>query len=1038
LADRATSAAANPGGNIHSIPAGAPFLPVLARALVDGRLIEGFRPLGDPFAMARATVYLPTRRAARAFGEAIREASGRRAMLLPEIHALGDADDEEVIFASAGDAEPLPAAVGQTGRRLFLASLVKRFTAAVALGGNEEFRLSAGAGEAAMLAGDLAAVIDQLATEEVEWSQIEAYANRESEGAPWAEWWTLTLKFLAIVGEFWPAHLAGTGLLDPARRRRALLDLRCRQYLERGAPGPVIAAGSTGSIPATARLIKAIASLEQGAVVLPGVDFDIDDSLFDRLADGRACGEDPTLATHPQAGLAQLLYGLGLRPGAIRQLGDVSGELAARGRIVRRAMLPAGDTDAWSRPLADTGQASARLSVIEAHNEREEALGVAIALREALEEKGKTAALVTPDRNLARRVAAELRRFGIDIDDSAGRPLASTRAYDFVDALLAVALGNAGPDSHASLIKHPFLLAVSGPQARKLARYFELAVLRDVLTPPGAGSMADAVRRARERISRSKYASAPLKGMDASRWQELAELGEMLDMGLAPLASLAAPRTPVAVSEFAAALLQAIDYLLPLPSRFHDDAAGGALLELLEEMAAAGDVGLAVEPAEFPSLLRAFAGDITIRETREMHPRLSIWGPLEARLQQVDRIVLGGLNEGVWPDAGRDDPFLNRSMRTALGLSQPERRIGLAAHDFQQLSGHDEVFYTRSARRDGTPTVASRFLQRLATTAGSVCAEAMRERGQRYLQLAAVVDAATAPAQWTQRPNPKPPLELRPKRLSITEVETWIRDPYAIYARHVLALRPLPPLLAQADPLLRGSIYHRVLDLYVRQSGNAAPSLGLLEEIARVVFAEYDLPAEAGASWLPRFLDVGRQFIKWEQRRRPGIAESRTEIRGDMTVGVHGFRLAGRADRIDVMRDGGIAILDYKTGGNPSTKQARTLSPQLALEAAMAQAGAFGLPPGVPVDSLAYVRLRPGGNWKIDDICEGSQAPTPDSLAESALAQLGELITAFADSDQGYISRRAPLLEAQVTGDYDHLARVREWTIGEEADDDAV
>jgi ATP-dependent helicase/nuclease subunit B len=372
-------------------------------------------------------------------------------------------------------------------------------------------------------------------------------------------------------------------------------------------------------------------------------------------------------------------------------------------------------------------------------------------------------------------------------------------------------------------------------------------------------------------------------------------------------------------------------------------------------------------------------------------------------------------------------------MRAGMGLSTPERRIGQAAHDFQQLSGQAEVIYTRSLRSGNAPTVASRWLQRLMVVAGEGESARMRAAGGRYIALAKAADGSAAKAGRVARPNPKPPVEMRPAGLSVTEIETWIRDPYAIHARHVLDLHPLPPLERKADPMLRGQIYHQILAKFVM--GAAGPREDTrMEAIARAVFEEYNVPKEVAATWLPRFMAIARLFVTWEDGRRGNIASSHCEISG--RIEVDGFRLRGRADRIDILAGGNLSIIDYKTGMKPSTKQARSLSPQLALEGKMAMLGAFGALHEKPVAELLYVRLRAGEVLKVDDICGGKDPVDPAELIDGAWEQLQGLITGFRNRDQGYLSRRAPSHEGDLDGDYDHLARVREWASGEEGSGD--
>ncbi|MEC9344518.1 MAG: PD-(D/E)XK nuclease family protein, partial [Pseudomonadota bacterium] len=322
---------------------------------------------------------------------------------------------------------------------------------------------------------------------------------------------------------------------------------------------------------------------------------------------------------------------------------------------------------------------------------------------------------------------------------------------------------------------------------------------------------------------------------------------------------------------------------------------------------------------------------------------------------------------------------------------------------------------------------------------------AMLAAGQRYLELARALDrhegqGGHPPVKRAVRPCPRPPVELRPTRLSITEIETWIRDPYAIHARRVLGLRPLEPLEREADPALRGTVYHAILARFVteRPAGEtAAAAEQRLSALAKTVFASHRVPGEVAASWLPRFLKIGRLFIAWEAERAGQVEQSLCEVKGEIEVGPDGFVLRGRADRIDRTADGAITILDYKTGLTPSAKQARIFSPQLSLEGRMAELGAFGPEAARPVGELAYVRLRAGDRLRVDSIAGGREKIDARDLAERAWQEPERLVAAYRHREQGYLSRYAVMQEGEVGGDYDHLARVREWSLGEaESEDD--
>jgi ATP-dependent helicase/nuclease subunit B len=455
------------------------------------------------------------------------------------------------------------------------------------------------------------------------------------------------------------------------------------------------------------------------------------------------------------------------------------------------------------------------------------------------------------------------------------------------------------------------------------------------------------------------------------------------------------------------------------------------LAEAFDEIAAAGS--LDVGPADYAELFHAAIADRTVRRP-EQHARVRIYGLLEARLVTIDRLVLGGLVEGVWPPEARGDPWLNRPMRHALGLDLPERRIGLSAHDFAQSLGAKDVILTRAARQGGAPTVASRFTQRLAAVAGEARWQAALRNGARYVALARALDAPAGAPVAASRPMPKPPVEARPFALSVTQIEDWLRDPYTIYARHILKLAPLDAVDTAPGAADRGTIIHGAIGDFTKSFAKALPAdpFGELLALGERHFAPFDDYEEARAFWWPRFERIARWFVStFEPERRARLADMQAEVRGtiDIPLGNRVFTLSARADRIERLNDGSFAILDYKTGQPPSEKQVRTgLSPQLTLEAAILRGGGFaGIPAGASVRELVYVALRggePPGADRVIDFKDGDA----DSQADRALAKLTGIVARFAEEDTPYPSLVHPMWRTHY-GDYDHLARVKEWSL---------
>jgi ATP-dependent helicase/nuclease subunit B len=433
--------------------------------------------------------------------------------------------------------------------------------------------------------------------------------------------------------------------------------------------------------------------------------------------------------------------------------------------------------------------------------------------------------------------------------------------------------------------------------------------------------------------------------------------------------------------------------------------------------------------------------DIAVTRAVGADPRLHIWGTLEARLQSVDLLILGGLDEGIWPAETRTDPWLSRSMRAELGLAPPERRIGLSAHDFAQGFSSPKVLVTRAEKRAGVPTVASRWLQRLTALVGEAPTKAMTDRGETYLAIARQLDSVhPTEVRPAPRPEPKPAVTVRPRRLSITEIETLVRDPYAIYAKHVLRLEELDPLGMAPDYALRGTLIHDALGSFTETwtaPYDATAETRLREIGADVLAAIADFP-DVHAIWSERFGNIARWFVGFERARSDAIARRNAEIAGSQDIVAPGgvFQLRGRADRIDLRRDGRIDILDFKTGTPPSARQVLTgFAPQLALEVAMTRAGAFGEEfAGRSVAILAWLALGQAGRGEpFKSAVEAGW--TADALGAEALARLSALIAAFDDVTRAYVSRSRPMFETRYESPYDHLARVREWGLVLSPDD---
>ena len=1021
---------------VFTIPASAPFLPTLLEALTGGAL--GFSLARDPLALASTTLYLPTRRACRLARDRFLDILDNDAAILPRIVAIGDIDEDEIAFAEAAtgaiaeDALTLPEALDGLERRLLLTRLIINWANSPALHGQSGTPLVAQTPAAACaLADDLARLIDDMTTRGVPWKRLDELVPDNFD-----RYWQQTLKFLEIARDAWPAMLREHNRVEAAERRDALIKAEAAR-LARKTDGLVIAAGSTGSIPATAELIATIAHLPHGAVVLPGLDTDLDEETW-RLIAGDKKKNIAAAPGHPQFAMQALLTRIGIARNTVRSLAKANG----RETLLSEAMRPAMQTDVWrerANDLVFAAQADAAVStmtVIEAANAEEEALAIAIALRKAVHD-GRTAALVTPDRALGRRVAAALMRWNIAVEDTGGDPLAETPAGIFARLAAQAAVAGLEPVTLLALLKHPLLRLGAGDQ-RYATDILERAVLRGPRPSRGTSGLARALKSLRT-VKDTLHPSDPRKRLSDGQIGEAEGLVTKLAAALEPLERLG--RDALTLSELAE---RHRDVLAALSQHGGEQTAfigpdGAKLADALDELATSPSAkSLAVAASDYVELFTAVLNGRVVRRPLRPGLRVRILGLLEARLTESDRVVLGGLVEGTWPPQSHTDAWLSRPMRLDLGLDLPERRIGLTAHDFAQLLGTREVILTLSAKIAGAPTVPSRFVQRLAAVAGGRWQDAIK-RGEAYLAWARALDHPDV-VKPEPRPEPKPPLAVRPKGLSVTEIEHWLRDPYTIYAKHILHLRPLDPVDAEPGAAERGTFIHAAIAEFAK-TFSAKPVAELVDDLlalGRARFAEIEDYPEARAFWWPRFERIARWFANWEIERRSAITKIDAEITGtyDIPLEKGSFRLRGIADRIERGSDGRYTIFDYKTGSARSEPQVRTgLAPQLTLEAAILRQGGF---PGIPAQSsvaeIAYVLVKggePPGEYKSDRV-QGWHA---DFHADRALHEAPELAGRFDDESTPYRSLVHPMWATQY-GDYDHLARVLEWTSAGEEDDD--
>ncbi|MEL6688282.1 MAG: PD-(D/E)XK nuclease family protein [Pseudomonadota bacterium] len=983
--------------SVYNMPSGVPFLRSLAKGL--------HAHYGD--ALQDGLVLLPTRRAARALEFSfVRQAAERgvSAALLPRLRPLADINPDEPPFEPGELAGMVDPGIDPVQRRFEIAQLVARYH-------ERASDLPLDPATALHMADPLIEILDDAALEEVriqdqaEWKRVcdEAAIHFQHAGT-----------LYQIIETYWPERLTELSMMDPSARRVALLDALADLWRDNPPDYPVIVAGSTGTLQATARLMRVVADMPFGMVVLPGLQKELPEQIWSSID-----------ARHPQASLKGLMDMMEMPREAVASWpwivdGADRATTRKRQRVLAEALVPVDATGDWLGRIktlnegegADVFETALKgLSLIEARTDAEEALSIALIMREALETPGRTAALVTPDQLLAQRVRARLSRWDVDVSMSQGLPIEQTHVGVFLTSLLELACDPYGPIELSMVFNHP-LTALDHP-------------------PRG-------LQRQWQRLEKKHFRGPRPDPEDL----ESAEIIQALHAAMAPLLEFDNEATP---DVWASGLIAAASALArtendPGARRLWETDAGRQSAQMLESVVDYGASLPATDAGGFSKLLSALLKGSVVRPSRGTHPRLQILGPLEARLLDVDVIILGGLNEGTWPASVNAGPFLSRQMRQQIKLSLPERRYGLAAHDFAELAANPTVFLTRSQKDDTGPTVASRWIWRLKTllsgATGTEVTNALLGTGKHYLDWARAMDCPEE-LVFIDRPNPKPPVEKRwarqGRKISITNVSKWIRDPYSLFGREVLRLKPLDPLDAPLDARHFGTAMHAAVEAYIKsvEAPQETSNRDALIQSFEAALLDAKYPEEEVFKERPRLEALSDDLLTWfAARHAAGFDIVGTEVRAEATLEGLDFELNGILDLVE-RSSTGYAFSDFKTGSPSSASVVGAgFDPQLPLAAWLAEQGALEDLPQGSTDQLGYVRLKgSGSSFKHSHIAasEARSGKTVAELVEEAITTLRQLIEAYDQPGTGYSSQpRAQYVNDY--GDYDDLARRAEWS----------
>ncbi len=990
----------------YTIQAGRPFAHDLAHAIL--KHMPGMDMLSTTH------ILVPSRRSVQALQAAFIQACKGQPILLPKITPIGDIDEDNSDILAAGLTADLvlPEAVSQLEKQLILSQLIQRLRiAGHAISPTQAIKLASSLGR-------LLDQMNQMGCLDTDKPFLLEKTVPENLAAHWLD----ILKFLDIIFRAWPQILAEQGRMDPVVKRLELANLQIKSWIENPPQTPVILAGSTGSLPKTVEMMRVIGQLPSGLVVFPG----LPPKPFDKQ-DKQAIAED---TGHPLHQLFTTLEQLQLEPENIRIWPDTQPsqdkskqqQEAYRTVFLTELFKPAPQTRSWrsireNYPEID-GQAIDGMRYISAADMQQEADIIACLMRHALQTKDQTAMLVTPDRKLAKQVRAALLKWELDIEDSAGVSLSDTSVGEYL-LLIAQWFIHAG-DAHSllALIKHP--LASGGMNAAAFAvqaRKLEKQVLRGYLNQSDFKGIKEVLRGSKKFKDLADFYEdhilAPLHPLTVLREQPNTDLARIADAH-----GQAAEQMAQSDIENAGLL------------RLWDRPDGKIAVQLLAELADKGTQN-PIKIEDYASVFRILASEHTVRKSWRNHARLSILGTVEARMQSADLVILGGVNEGVWPPKQQADPWTNQVIREAVGLPDRRWRSGLSAHDFFMLAHHRNIVITRSARSDDAPTTPSRWIERMfAVLKAAALDKAMKTGVPEALDIALNADKAL-PVQPTQRPEPCPEIALRPRQFSATEFDIWIGDPYQIYARKILRLRKLDDINKKPDAALRGTLIHNILAEYLKDYLTGPlpdDAFAKLPAAAKISFSQYLSYAPVRLFWLQKFDEILKWFLEEETVRRQTLSKSYVECNGEFTIqSANGpVKITARADRIDIYNDNQLCLIDYKTGNPPSKKEVENgRATQLLVELALIEQHAFGFE--IPEVALTSAKLE---YWQLSGHKdrEGSiQEVTPKTLeTERIMENITALISAYDEADKPYLPEPDSDYRPKFS-DYRHLARIREW-----------
>ncbi len=925
-----------------------------AQKIVDFILDKSSSPLD----IAQMQVILPTKRAVKTVKETFLKQAENTPLLLPKLTALYDLDVLE---------ENIKPAMSYIERLILLTRLCQKKPNVDTMD------------QALTIALSLSSLLDEFYQYETSFDDLEKIVP----DLDLAEHWNKTIVFLDIIRKVWPALLNERGLIDEQDRKIKLINAFTNKIKQNPPSHQIIMAGFDGAIPAVSNLINELNKLDNTLILLQGLNNELTDEDLKYIDEN-----------HYQYNFKKLLKTLKMFPPEIQNLSD---ELVLREELITEALRPAEQVEEW-RTLNFSENVLNNITRIDCESINEEALAIALILRETLETPKKTAALITNDRMLARRVILEMKRWGIELDDSAGTPLHHTPVGVYLSLIAEIGKERTSQSLWLALLKHPLSADLMMPNELRLLIKQQEKEAREKQVPLNLSLHTDFKRF-----------------LSFFETNEPVEFNQILEEHLKIAQELATSQDRTG------------------EERLWQSEAGQEAYNLFIKLKEFGSLFGAVSPADYPNMINIFLSKINVRSRYGMHNRLDILGPIEARLTHPDVCIIAGLNEGSFPILSDTGPWLSRQMRKALKLPALENKIATQSMDFAHCFSSPEVYLTRSVKSEGSQTIPSRFISRL---------EAVLNASQiqwpiKNPDYARLLDKSEVFEQVT-RPAPTPPVETRPTKLSVTNIELLMKNPYAIYAKYILKLLPLKDIDDIQENLLYGSCLHQALELFFKERPFSSDADWLKEKTISLL-KENNFPQSALPLYEEKISKIADFVIREQVDRKPLTHQILIEQKGEISFLLKDgslFTLTGKADRIDDLNNNTFEIIDYKTGTLPTGNEIESgLSPQMTLEAVILREKGFEGLKATKDIKLNYWRLngkRSGG--EIIPIPSKSAKKDVSALIDEAYTGVQEILNKYRDKTTPYTASPRP--DKIKFNDYALLSREKEWLNEEDLEDE--